>query len=88
MMDEAMGVMIELNAILGKKGDIYQGINVTAGLDIKFIRPVPAPGVVCVTARIGAAEGRKTRMQCIMRDEKGTELASCTSTWVALRARH
>ncbi|KAG5985376.1 hypothetical protein E4U55_003604 [Claviceps digitariae] len=86
MMDEAMGTVNEINTALGKDGLVHQRSSVTAEMDIKFLRPVPAPGVVCVTAWTEGIEGRKTRMRCEVKDGEGTVLARGSSTWIALKA--
>ncbi|KAG5928397.1 hypothetical protein E4U42_000693 [Claviceps africana] len=85
MMDEAMGTVNEINTALGKHGLVHQRSSVTAELDVKFLRPVPAPGVVCVTAWTEGIEGRKTRMRCEVKDGEGTVLARGASTWIALK---
>lgn len=87
MMDEAMGSVFEINHTLGRTAEAYQTTSLTAGLDAKFLRPVLLPGVVCATAWVEAQEGRKTRLRCVIKDGEGTELARCTSVWVALRPK-
>lgn len=85
MMDEAMGTVNEINSVLGKDGLVYRHSSVTAEMRIKYLRPVPAPGVVCVTAWTEGIEGRKTRMACEVKDGEGRVLATGSSTWVALK---
>lgn len=85
MVDEAMGTVNEINTALGKDGLVHKLSSMTAGLDITFLRPVSAPGVVCVTAWTEGIEGRKTRMKCEVKDGEGNVLAKSSSTWVALK---
>ena len=87
MLDEAMGSVFEINYTLGRKAEAYQTMSLTAGLDVKFLKPVMLPGAVCATAWVEEQEGRKTRLRCVIKDGEGTELARCTSVWVALRPK-
>lgn len=50
LIDETLGVVGELNAALGKTVAAEPVLNVTASLDIRFLRPVPADADICVTA--------------------------------------
>ncbi|KAI9158182.1 Verlamelin biosynthesis protein B [Paramyrothecium foliicola] len=84
IMDEALGVLMEINMGLGKEGAAFQTNCVTASMDIKFLKPVPTSDI-CATAWIESIEGRKVKISCIMSDETGEELAKATSLWLALR---
>ena len=84
--DEAMAAIPEINSILRKEGEMFQTPSVTAGLEIKFIRPIEVNQVIMATAWIESRERRKTRVQCVVTDEEGTELVRCSSTWVAVKA--
>jgi acyl-coenzyme A thioesterase PaaI-like protein len=85
MVDESMGTVNEINTALGKDGLVHKLSSVTAALEIKFLQPVPVPGVVWVTSWTEKIEGRKTRMRCEVKDDRGVVLAKCASTWVALK---
>ncbi|PTB66796.1 hypothetical protein BBK36DRAFT_1088900, partial [Trichoderma citrinoviride] len=87
MVDEAMGVLHEINSALGKTGEVFGTASVTAGLEIKFLKPGPINQTVLVNAWVDSVEGRKTRIKCEVRDGNGIELAQCASTWVSVRAR-
>ncbi|KAH0526757.1 hypothetical protein TsFJ059_010042 [Trichoderma semiorbis] len=87
MVDEAMGVLHEINMALGKTGEVFGTASVTAGLDIKFLKPGPINQTVLVNAWVDGVEGRKTRIKCEVRDGNGVELARCSSTWVSVRPR-
>lgn len=87
MVDEAMGVLHEINMALGKTGQVFGTASVTAGLDIKFLKPGPINQTVLVNAWVDGVEGRKTRIKCEVRDGNGVELARCSSTWVSVRPR-
>ncbi|KAG5932193.1 hypothetical protein E4U53_001440 [Claviceps sorghi] len=86
MMDEAMGTVNEINTALGKHGLVHQRSSVTAELEVKFLRPLPAPAVVRVTAWTEGINGRKTRMRCEVKDGDGRVLAKGASTWIALKS--
>lgn len=87
MVDEAMGALLEVNSALGKEGDGFKSVSVTASLEIKFLRPVPTGQAVIATAWIEWIERRKTRVRCEVRDQHGEELARVVSTWVAIKAK-
>jgi acyl-coenzyme A thioesterase PaaI-like protein len=87
MVDEAMGSLTEINAALGKQGAAFGSMSVTGALDIRFLRPIPTGTAVVATAWMEGVEGRKTRVRCEVRDEQGEELARCSSTWVATKAK-
>ncbi|PHH90384.1 hypothetical protein CDD83_3834 [Cordyceps sp. RAO-2017] len=83
LMDETLGIVHELNAVLGKAGAAPAGAtNVTARLAVSFRRPVPVPGHVRVTAWVCAVDGRKTRMACEVAGPDGTVMAEAESVWV------
>lgn len=86
MVDESMGVINEINMALGKKGALFQATSVTATLEIKFLKPVSTDDAVCITAWVESWEGRKSRLKCVVRDQTGTDLAVCSSTWVSVKA--
>ncbi|KAG6006998.1 hypothetical protein E4U21_006518 [Claviceps maximensis] len=85
MVDVATGTINEINIALGKDGLVHQRTSVTAELSVKYLRPMPAPGVVCVTAWLERIEGRKTHLGCEIKDGDGTVLATASSIWVALK---
>lgn len=87
LMDESMGALFELNQTLGKDVPAFKASNVTAGLDVSFLRPVSTNSVVCVQANVVEMSGRKTRIECEMTDGEGEVLARCTSRWVSLREK-
>lgn len=85
MIDEAMGVVPEINTALGKEGVTFQSTNVTAGVEIKFLKPIPLGNAVVATSWIESIERRKTRIRCEIRDKDGVAMASCISTWIAIK---
>lgn len=87
MMDEGMSVINELNLALRKTSAAFQAINVTGGLDLKFVRGVPLDTCVCLTAQVDGWEGRKTRISSVLKGEKNEVLAECSSIWIALKAK-
>ncbi|KHN98965.1 thioesterase family protein [Metarhizium album ARSEF 1941] len=85
MADESMGTVNEINTALGKYGLVHKLSSLTASLEIKFLRPVPAPGVVWVTSWTESIQGRKTKVRCEVKDGQAAVLATAASTWVALQ---
>lgn len=87
MVDESMGVVNEINTALKKSGTVFTDSSVTAALDIKFLKQIPTNSVVCVTTWIEGIEGRKTKLRGEITDKDGVKLATCSSTWVALKPK-
>ncbi|POR35836.1 Uncharacterized protein TPAR_03965 [Tolypocladium paradoxum] len=87
MVDETLGVINELNTALGKTGSLYAASSVTASLNIKFLRPIPAEGEVCVTAWVEGVEGRKTLMKAEVTGPEGEKMAVAESVWVAVKPK-
>ncbi|KYK59064.1 thioesterase family protein [Drechmeria coniospora] len=87
MVDETLGVIHEINTALGKSGSLFAASSVTASLSIKFLRPIPVEGAVCVTASVEAMEGRKTRLKAEVVGATGETLAVAESVWIAVRAK-
>lgn len=86
LVDESMGTVFDLNSTLGKEARAFQTPNVTGGLDIKYLKPVPTNGVYYITSTVDEIDGRKTRIRCELKDKDGEVLAKCASKWVALKA--
>ncbi|PNP46908.1 hypothetical protein TGAMA5MH_01861 [Trichoderma gamsii] len=87
MADESMGVLHDINNALGKVGSTFGAANVTASLEIKFLKPGPINETVLVNAWVDSVEGRRTNIKCEIRDGRGIEIAKCTSTWVSVRPK-
>ena len=87
MVDESMGTVLEINTALGKKGLVYEQESVTGELNIKFLRPVPLPAIVCVTAWMESWDGKKSRIRCEVKGENDKVLAACSSTWVVILSK-
>lgn len=93
LIDEAMGSMFLVNNVVQalsgmRDGNVPPGIVdlskmrvFTAGMDVRFQRPVRTPGVVLVTAKFIRIEGRKIFMDVRLRDEEGIENARCDAVW-------
>ncbi|KAH7275074.1 HotDog domain-containing protein [Fusarium solani] len=86
LLDESMGTIFDLNSTLRKQARAFQTPNVTGGLDIKFLKPVPTNGVYYITSTVDETDGRKTRIRCDLKDKDGEVLAKCSSKWVALKS--
>lgn len=87
MVDETLGVVNELNTALGKTGGLYAASSVTASLNMRFLRPIPAEGEVCVTAWVEGVEGRKTLMKAEVTGPGGEKMAVAESVWVAVKPK-
>lgn len=96
LIDEAMGSLISINhltqATLQAKGrrlppgtlDLGNTRVLTAGMNVRFQKQVPAPGAVAVTANVARIEGRKMSFDVRVHGEGGVEYASCDGLWLSL----
>lgn len=96
LIDEAMGSLIFVNhvaqAALVRQGgrlppgtlDLNNTRVFTASMAVRFLKPVPAPGIVVVEARLGSVEGRKISFDVRVRSERGQEFAQCDGLWLSL----
>lgn len=96
MIDEAMGSLISINyltqATLEAKGgrlppgtlDLNSTRVFTAGMNVRFQKPVPVPGAVAVTASFVRIEGRKIAFDVRVTGERGVEFARCDGLWLSL----
>ncbi|KAI1127286.1 HotDog domain-containing protein [Nemania abortiva] len=93
IMDEAMGSIFTQNDILNREakakglipadsGEITA--NATASMDVRFLRPLPTPKVVLVTASLDRVEGRRLSLHVRVTDKDGKEYATCNGSFVTL----
>ncbi|KAK0391466.1 hypothetical protein NLU13_0967 [Sarocladium strictum] len=82
--DEAMSQVVELNSALGKEGATWTNTSVTGTLECKFLKGIPAEGVLLATAWLEGTERRKSFIRCEVVNEDGEKLASVKSVWVSL----
>ncbi|KAG9254308.1 HotDog domain-containing protein [Emericellopsis atlantica] len=87
LVDEAMGALIEINRALGKKGEVFTGLGVTAGLQINFIKPIFVGTTVTAKATMEGSSGRKMNVKCEVTDEAGDVAVRCSSVWVAIKPK-
>ncbi|KPM45393.1 hypothetical protein AK830_g1220 [Neonectria ditissima] len=85
LLDESMGAVFDLNVTLGKEARAFQSNNVTGALNVTYLKPVPTNSVLHITVKVEEMNGRKTKIQCDLKDENHAVLAKCSSTWVALK---
>ncbi|KAK7398144.1 hypothetical protein QQX98_012486 [Neonectria punicea] len=85
LLDESMGAFFDLNITLGKAAKAFQSNNVTGGLNVTYLKPVPTNSVLHITVKVEEMNGRKTKIQCDLKNETGVVLAKCSSMWVALK---
>ncbi|KAI0199315.1 HotDog domain-containing protein [Astrocystis sublimbata] len=96
--DEAMGSLLYYNAatlreMMTKGAVIPRNIlNLveaspvfTAGMNVTFVKPIPTPQVVIVTARLVKAEGRKLVLDYDVKDGEGGVCARGEGLWVSAR---
>lgn len=80
MIDEAMGLLLQLNANAGN--GIGKGSTVTAWLKVEYLKPVATPSVVVVTARLREVKGRKIYIDAVIEGENRAVLAKGEALWV------
>jgi len=83
IIDEAMGTLLQLNANAGDKA-IPKAL-VTASLKITYLRPIPTPSILMVTAKLGDINGRKIRVDAVIEDDEGNSMATGEALWVHTR---
>jgi acyl-coenzyme A thioesterase PaaI-like protein len=64
--------------------EVLQGMYVTAKLDVKFLRPVPCPGLIGIETEATEITGPKMKMSAVMKDSKGTPLMQADGVWVRI----
>jgi acyl-coenzyme A thioesterase PaaI-like protein len=64
--------------------EVLKGMYVTAKLEIKFLQPVVAPGLVGIETQVLEIKGHKMKMRGIMKDAKGTPLMQADGVWVKI----
>jgi acyl-coenzyme A thioesterase PaaI-like protein len=64
--------------------EVLKGSYVTAKLDVKFLQPVPCPGVVGIEAEAIEIKEHKMRLRAVMKDSKGTSLLQADAVWVKI----
>jgi acyl-coenzyme A thioesterase PaaI-like protein len=62
--------------------ELLKGYCVTAKLDVKFLRPVPCPGVVGVETDVLEDNGSMMKMRAVMKDANGTPLMQVDGLYV------
>ncbi|KAI0813932.1 Thioesterase/thiol ester dehydrase-isomerase [Xylaria sp. FL0064] len=71
------------NGLIPKDAEEFRG-GATAGLNVKFLKPLLTPAVVLVKATLERKEGRKTSPCAVIADPYGKEYATCTSLVIEL----
>jgi len=61
-----------------------EGWMATAWLNIKYLRPVPCPGVIGIETKVKDL-GKKMELSCVVRNEKGEALVKAEGLWVRLK---
>jgi acyl-coenzyme A thioesterase PaaI-like protein len=77
----AMWVAIEQGRPLA---EVLTGWYATAKMDVKFLRPVPVPGLVGVETELLESTGNKMKMRAVMKDTKGTPLMQADGLYVKI----
>jgi acyl-coenzyme A thioesterase PaaI-like protein len=65
--------------------EVLEGIYVTAKMDVKFLQPVQAPGIVGIEVDVLDKTSSKMRVRGVMKDAKGTPLMQAEGLWVKIR---
>ncbi|RYP78424.1 hypothetical protein DL771_000609 [Monosporascus sp. 5C6A] len=80
--DEVLGMIVDLNHERGVFHDMFM----TGYLNTSFVRPVPVPGTVLVTAKLVELGERKMLVAGTMQDENETVLAKAEALFVRVGA--
>lgn len=83
MIDEAMGMILQLNAY-ARNGEITS-LFVTAYLKTTFLRPIPTPSIISISAKLRERKGRKMYIDATVEDEAGEVLATAEALWLLLK---
>ena len=84
ILDELLGHVLAVNR---RRGALSKLPSMTAGLETRYLRPVPVPGTLLVVARITGIEGRKTFTKGWIEDEAGNRLAEADAMFLTLKPR-
>ncbi|KIH95260.1 hypothetical protein SPBR_03999 [Sporothrix brasiliensis 5110] len=60
------------------------GLVMTAGMDVKFRKPVATPGVVISTATLNRIDGRKIYFDVEILDGTGAVCTTCEGLWISM----
>ena len=82
IMDEAKVTLLQLSERAGN-ADIH-GSYVTASFQVRYIRPIPTPSVIMVTARLRRVEGRKVAIDAVIENAEGHKMAVGESQWLRI----
>ena len=86
LFDETMGMLIGSNQALEPPA-VPRISTSTAYLNTTYLKRVPTPVVLRVTAWLVKYEGRKVFIDAAMEDETGVRLAKCEALFVVLKQR-
>lgn len=64
--------------------EALKGYYVTAKMDVKFMRPVPVPGLVGIETELLESTGNKMKMRGVMKDAKGIPLMQGDAVYVKI----
>ncbi|KAF2790628.1 hypothetical protein K505DRAFT_327452 [Melanomma pulvis-pyrius CBS 109.77] len=64
--------------------EILNGVMVTAKSDVKFLKPVPCPGLVGIEVEILESIGQKMKIRGVMKDGNGASLVQADGLWVRI----
>jgi acyl-coenzyme A thioesterase PaaI-like protein len=78
------GMWTEIREQRQSLAEVLKGSYVTAKMDIKFLQPVPCPGVVGIEAEAIEIKEHKMKMRAVMKDSKGTPLLQADGVWVKI----
>ncbi|KAI1652286.1 HotDog domain-containing protein [Daldinia loculata] len=96
LIDEAMGSLIFINHQVQTREEaqgrrLPRGVldlnNVrffTASMTVRFLKPLPTPQTVVVTASLNRIEGRKMSLDVTVKDKHQVEFARCDGLWMSL----
>lgn len=97
LIDEAMGSLIYINhhfytevEAIDKEKIPSDTLNMhgvamfTAGMNVRFLKPLATPQVVLVTASVKDIKGRKVYLDVEVKNKEGVIFASCEGMWMSV----
>ncbi|KAI1376170.1 HotDog domain-containing protein [Hypoxylon crocopeplum] len=96
LVDEAMGSLIFINHQVQTREqaqgrrlprdvlDLNNSRFFTASMTVRFLKPIPTPQTVVVTASLNRIEGRKMSLDVTVKGKHQVEFARCDGLWMSL----
>jgi len=82
LLDEIMGLLLSVNKRRAAVPD--NSMIVTANLNVTYLKPVPTPSTILVSAKFKEIAGRKMFLLATVEDSSGVALARAEGLWVRI----